>query len=477
MSGSARRRRRQHLQNKYGGVRDGNRKTGKEKDGLTKLTTLEMNNCRELETMDAGGCTALKGFSFGSNYKLKSLNVSGCSRLTALDCSDKKLETLNVANCPALAELYCDCNQLTRLDLTGCSALEKLECNNNQLENLDVSGCPDLKYLYCYECPLTSLDISKNKKLIKLDCNQTRMKTLNANGCRALKELDCSFSALESLNVNGCSSLQSLSCIHNKLTSLRISGSKFLRTLNCQANQLKKLDVSAVAPLNRLVKTTEPVDTYYLFSRQKIGGSITELEEVHIYEWENDTTSLVTDTGINVITTGEDVIDPPDLSNAAISAIKNQVYTGKAIEPGITVKYDGKKLKKGKDYTVKYKNNKKIGTATVIVKGMGKYTGENTATFDIIPVGVKPKSLKSYGSGFIAKWGKGKNITGYEIEYWTDETVSQSVFVDNPSETRHYICELPNHTTYYVRIRTYKKIGLDYYYSAWSAKKKILVSR
>ncbi len=166
-----------------------------------------------------------------------------------------------------------------------------------------------------------------------------------------------------------------------------------------------------------------------------------------------------------------------NLAKCSFTVASSVAYTGKARKAAVTVK-DGKTvLKNGTDYTLKYLNNKKIGTATVIVKGMGKYTGENTATFDIIPVGVKPKSLKSYGSGFIAKWGKGKNITGYEIEYWTDETVSQSVFVDNPSETRHYICELPNHTTYYVRIRTYKKIGLDYYYSAWSAKKKILVSR
>lgn len=40
-------------------------------------------------------------------------------------------------------------------------------------------------------------------------------------------------------------------------------------------------------------------------------------------------------------------------------------------------------LKKGTDYTVSYKNNKNIGTATVTFTGKGKYTGEIQKTFKI----------------------------------------------------------------------------------------------
>ena len=62
-------------------------------------------------------------------------------------------------------------------------------------------------------------------------------------------------------------------------------------------------------------------------------------------------------------------------------------YTGKAIEPGVTVKakVDGKTvtLKKGTDYTVTYKNNIDKGTATVTIKGKGNYTGTITKTFKI----------------------------------------------------------------------------------------------
>jgi hypothetical protein len=36
-----------------------------------------------------------------------------------------------------------------------------------------------------------------------------------------------------------------------------------------------------------------------------------------------------------------------------------------------------------KDYTVSYKNNVDRGTATLYIKGIGKYVGELTTTFNI----------------------------------------------------------------------------------------------
>ena len=56
-----------------------------------------------------------------------------------------------------------------------------------------------------------------------------------------------------------------------------------------------------------------------------------------------------------------------------------------ARRPGVTVKYNDKKLTLKKDYTVSYKNNVKAGTATVIVKGHGKYEGTITKSFKILP--------------------------------------------------------------------------------------------
>ena len=70
------------------------------------------------------------------------------------------------------------------------------------------------------------------------------------------------------------------------------------------------------------------------------------------------------------------------ISGAKIT-VSNVVYTGKKLTPAVTVKKGSKTLKKGTDYTVTYKNNVKVGTAKVVVKGIGAYSGKKTVTFTI----------------------------------------------------------------------------------------------
>lgn len=73
-----------------------------------------------------------------------------------------------------------------------------------------------------------------------------------------------------------------------------------------------------------------------------------------------------------------------NLSGASVTLAKTSYkYTGKALRPSVTVTYNGAKLIKGTDYTVSYKNNIKIGKATVTVTGKGNYKGTAKATFSI----------------------------------------------------------------------------------------------
>ncbi len=61
-------------------------------------------------------------------------------------------------------------------------------------------------------------------------------------------------------------------------------------------------------------------------------------------------------------------------------------YTGKARTPSVTVRsVSGTKLTKNKDYKVTCENNTEVGTAMVIITGMGKYSGTLIGSFDIIP--------------------------------------------------------------------------------------------
>lgn len=63
--------------------------------------------------------------------------------------------------------------------------------------------------------------------------------------------------------------------------------------------------------------------------------------------------------------------------------VPSVTYNGKAQKPAVTVKYNNYTFKNGTDYTLSYKNNTKIGTATVTVKGKGKLSGTRSVTFKI----------------------------------------------------------------------------------------------
>ena len=77
-------------------------------------------------------------------------------------------------------------------------------------------------------------------------------------------------------------------------------------------------------------------------------------------------------------------IVPVTLSKTNISAIDDQVCTGKKLYPEVTVKDGTKVLTEGKDYDIEYSDNTDVGTATVTVQGKGNYEGKAVRTFEIV---------------------------------------------------------------------------------------------
>jgi ribosomal 50S subunit-recycling heat shock protein len=77
--------------------------------------------------------------------------------------------------------------------------------------------------------------------------------------------------------------------------------------------------------------------------------------------------------------------DAAAVTNCTVSGLTAKTYTGKAQTQSITVKYRNKTLKNGKDYTVSYQNNINAGTAYVIIKGKGSYSGTVKRSFTIKP--------------------------------------------------------------------------------------------
>ena len=86
------------------------------------------------------------------------------------------------------------------------------------------------------------------------------------------------------------------------------------------------------------------------------------------------------------------------LTGATVSKVAGKTYTGKQIKPKPVVRLGSRKLKLGRDYTLSYKKNTDVGTATAIVVGSGNYKGKQTLKFVI-----KRASLAKATVGAIAE--------------------------------------------------------------------------
>ena len=153
-------------------------------------------------------------------------------------------------------------------------------------------------------------------------------------------------------------------------------------------------------------------------------------------------------------------------------------YTGKTIRPSVTVTVNGKKIG-ANAYKLYYRNDKNSGIGTVQVRGIGKYSRINkTLTFKILPPKTLLTGLKKANRSFTASWKKNIQATGYQIQYAADSRFikeRKTVTVGKQSAIRYKISGLKNKKTYYVRIRSYKRVGKKVLYRSWSTVKKIRV--
>ena len=158
--------------------------------------------------------------------------------------------------------------------------------------------------------------------------------------------------------------------------------------------------------------------------------------------------------------------------------VSDQVWTGKALKPAVTVKDGNVTLKKDRDYTVSYSANKGIGTAKVTVTGKGSYTGKITKTFKINPQGqsISAKGDKS-GKKIAVTLAKHSTNSGYQVSYADNSGFkkSKSLWLSGNSKNKGTIKGLKSKKTYYVKARDYKTIGKTKVYGKWSAVKKVSI--
>ena len=169
-------------------------------------------------------------------------------------------------------------------------------------------------------------------------------------------------------------------------------------------------------------KAKEPAVTVTKGTEKLTGADFTVKYENNV----NPGTAKAIVTGAGIYTgsvTKEFTIKRSDISSAGFTVALSQTsytYDGKAKEPAVTVTKGTEKLR-GTDFTVKYENNIKPGTAKAIVTGAGVYTGTVTKEFTIkeakkknIGLTCKKVFTKKYGDkafSLQAKAAKGAKIT------------------------------------------------------------------
>lgn len=146
----------------------------------------------------------------------------------------------------------------------------------------------------------------------------------------------------------------------------------------------------------------------------------------------------------------------------------------------LTVKYNGKVLKNGTDYTITYKNNKWVGNATATVKLKGKYKGTKNLNFTIKPAPWGIEMLTLDKNNVTVTWKpRTRQTSGFQILYSDTPafTNAKTITVSGADHTSYVIKNLARNKTYYVRLRTYKYSGGVKYNSAYSKIKSITVKK
>ena len=128
------------------------------------------------------------------------------------------------------------------------------------------------------------------------------------------------------------------------------------------------------------------------------------------------------------------------ISGATVSSIADQTYTGSAITPSFTVKYDDSELYENTDYTVSYSNNINPGTATITISGTGSYAGTKTVTFNITAVDDEENDTEDAQPVVLTPETVSNPVEENDTEdaqpvVLTPETVSNPVEGDNQSAT------------------------------------------
>ena len=402
-----------------------------------------------------------------SENNLTQLDISKNVELRWLSCYQNNLTQLDVSKNVKLCDLYCFENNLTQLDISKSVELRDLSCYQNNLTQLDISKNVKLWNLNCEQNNLTQLDVCKNTELRILSCEGNNLSQLDVSKNTELQELYCSGNNLTQLDVSKNAKLCELKCYNNNISQLDVSNKSNLRILSCDRNvQVTGYNGTITYPdsstsENRLDEESLPIaDDFSDFEKKEVYKTdnpisaktvqqVTKADDTHasyaglypntiynlyvckqapvsipftevftennllyINQYESDADgNLSIDyvpmqeaTGAVEILVAQKRINITDDARVCMANIE---YDGETHSPLIEYYFSDSLLSEGIDYEIEGDYEaKEPGTYTIIIRGIGQYTGTLELQYKIIdttPVVVKPTPVKNLKAASVAK--------------------------------------------------------------------------
>ena len=462
-----------------------------------------LHKCSVCGTSYKDNTTKAKGHSYGNSVVTKqpTCTSEGTAIKTCAKCNATVTETI-----PKTSHKYVDTVVAPTCTTDGYTLHKCSVCGTSYKDNTTKATGHSYGNSVVTKQPTCTAEGTAIKTCTK--CNATVTEKLPAKGHTAVTDKGYSATCTTAGKTDGshcsvCNTVIKAQTVINatghkssvwivdKAASIGVKGSKHKECTVCK----KVLETAEIPALSRIsiskASVTLSTSTYAYDGKAKKPGVTVKLNGKTLKNGTDYTVSYSNNTKVGTATvkiTGKgnytgSVSKTYSIKNnfkkATVSGISTKAFTGKNITQSITVKYNGKTLKNGTDYTVSYSNNKKIGTATVKIAGKGSYTGTITKTFKINPAKQEIQKLTAKSKAFFVDWAQKGSATGYEIQYATNSkfTSAKKVTITNNKTDTKTISKLSGKKKYYVRVRSYTTVKGTKYYGAWSASKSVTTKK
>ena len=208
--------------------------------------------------------------------KGKIITVSGGANWHMLSCKNCGITDIDLSQAKDLQSLYCQHNQLDSLNVSGMTQLTDLDCSQNNISKFIVTPGKAIKEdlaslehfnlsnnkmtgKYNYKLPnLKHLNIANNEfsglylfeeKPNEVICNNNKLSNyLNLNSLKHLNVLVCSDNNINSLIIsNNAEDMTQLYCSNNQISAIDLGQADGLLALVCDHNKVTQFDLSKTA--------------------------------------------------------------------------------------------------------------------------------------------------------------------------------------------------------------------------------------